>query len=238
MQNPAPWPNRTDCWLIFYSGMPKQKPLSNRQIGVAFSANLTGPWHKWGPVLSANHNASAVDSSSVSNAAPAFYRDGSGRLLLAYKGLGKAQPSKPPCTDGSGKACISVAAAQHWTGPYVHTTADMGIRFLGEDPTLWQSPRGSWHMVFEHYVPDRSRSGAHAWSPDGVSWTVSDNHTWVELATQLDSHQITLKKRERYQVTLSLGGNPKLLWNGACLSDGECFNIVQPFVTQDTNTMA
>ena len=75
---------------------------------------------------------SALDSSSVSNAAPAFARDGSGRLLLAYKGLGRAQPSKPPCTDGSGKACISVAAAPHWTGPYTHTTANMGLILFGE----------------------------------------------------------------------------------------------------------
>ena len=36
--------------------------------------------------------------------------------------------------------------------------------------------------VFEHYTKDRSRSGAHAWSKDGLTnWTVSDNKTWVPL---------------------------------------------------------
>merc|ERR1711969_393375 len=137
-KNPKPWPNKTDTWLLFYTGYPKRNPLGNRRIGVAYSKTLHGPWTRWGPVLSANTNASAVDSSSVSNAAPAFARDGSGRLLLAYKGLGKAQPSKPPCTDGSGKACISVASAPHWTGPYEHVTANVGLILLGEDPTLWQ----------------------------------------------------------------------------------------------------
>ena len=230
IRNPAPWRNQTDRWLLFYTGMPKANPLGHRKIGVAFSASLNGPWTKWGPVLSANFDASAVDSSSVSNAAPAFARDGSGRILLAYKGLGKAQPSKPACTDGSGKACISVAEAAHWTGPYHHTTADARMKFEGEDPTLWQSASGRWHMIFEHYTNDRTRSGAHAWSHDGLSaWKVSDNRTWVPTTTILDAGQSTvLQKRERYQVTFDNDGHPAFLWNGAML-DGQCFNIVQPF---------
>jgi hypothetical protein len=209
--------------------MPKQNPLSSRKIGVAFAPALAGPWTRWGPVLSANPNPAAVDSSSVSNAAPAFDRDGSGRILLAYKGLGKAQPSKPPCTDGSGKACISVAEAPHWTGPYNRVTADAGMKFLGEDPTLWQSARGSWHMVFEHYTNDRSRSGAHAWSENGVAgWNVTDNSSWVPVHTMLDGKPAALFKRERYQVSFDSDGEPSLLWNGAQL-DGDSFNIVQPF---------
>lgn len=231
IQNPAPWSNQTDRWLLFYTGMPRVNPLGNRKIGVAFASSLDGPWTKWGPVLSANPNGGAVDSSSVSNPAPAFARDGSGRILLAYKGLGKAQPSKPKCTDGSGKACISVAEAAHWTGPYHHTTADAGMKFEGEDPTMWQSARGEWHMVFEHYTQDRSRSGAHAWSKDGLStWTVSNDSTWVATKTSIDGGKSTaLQKRERYQVTFGSDGHPALLWNGAMLA-GQCFNIVQRFV--------
>eukprot|EP01043_Picozoa_sp_COSAG02_P002067 COSAG02_NODE_46_length_45443_cov_36.731497_19_plen_384_part_00 len=230
LQNPVPWSNKTDSWLLFYTGMPKVNPLGNRKIGVAYAPSLSGPWSKWGPVLSANPNDAAVDSSSVSNAAPAFARDGSGRILLAYKGLGKAQPSKPVCTDGSGKACISIAEAAHWTGPYHHTTADAGMKLEGEDPTLWQSSSGLWHMVYEHYTQDRSRSGAHAWSKDGLSaWSVSDNSTWVTTKTSIDGGKsIALQKRERYQVTFDSDGHPSSLWNGAML-DGHCFNIVQRF---------
>ena len=146
VQNPAPWRNNSDGWLLFFTGFPTLNALAHRSIGVAYAGSLAGPWTVWpAPVLTANPNASAVDASSVSNAAPAFARDGSGRLLLAYKGLGKAAPSKPPCTDGSGKACISVAAAAHWTGPYDHLTADAGLILEGEDPTLWQSPCGTWY---------------------------------------------------------------------------------------------
>ena len=149
--------------------------------------------------------------------------------MLAYKGLGKAQPSKPPCTDGSGKPCISFAKAAHWTGPYQHTTANAGMVFEGEDPTLWQSASGVWHMVFEHYTKDRSRSGAHAWSTDGKVWKVSDNSTWVPTKTILDGEWTRLQKRERYQVTFDDHGRPAFLWNGAMLN-GKSFNIVQPFL--------
>ena len=237
-KNPKPWPNKTDTWLLFYTGYPKRNPLGNRRIGVAYSKALHGPWTRWGPVLSANTNSSAVDSSSVSNAAPAFARDGSGRILLAYKGLGKVQPSKPPCTDGSGKACISVASAPHWTGPYEHVTANEGLIILGEDPTLWHGPRG-WHMVYEHYTADKRFSGTHAWSVTGLTnWTTNyqasaeEECPMVPVATGLNGTAAALTKRERYQVTLDADGHPALLFNGACSGDS-CFNIVQAFAKTD-----
>ena len=183
IRNPKPWANLSDAWLLFYTGMPKLNPLASRKIGVAYAPSLNSAFTKWGPVLSANPDPAAVDSSSVSNAAPAFDLDGSGRILMAYKGLGKAQPSKPPCTDGSGKACISVAEARHWAGPYEHVTAEAGMRFPGEDPSVWQGPRG-WHMVFEHYAGPKpphqykgTRSGAHAWSLDGLNSRRRDCHS-------------------------------------------------------------
>lgn len=239
IKNPKPWSNGTDSWLLFYTGFPKVQPLAHRQIGVAHAASLAGPWIKfWGnPVLSPNANTSAVDSSSVSNPAPAFANDGSFRILLAYKGLGRARPSKPPCTDGSGKACISVAEAAHWTAPFEHVTANRGMILLGEDPTLWQAPSsngGLWHLVYEHYVGTGSqrRSGAHAWSRSGgleENWIVAPSNSWVGLETALDGKTVLLAKRERYQVTLGAGGQPSLLFNGACLAGGSCFNIFTPF---------
>jgi hypothetical protein len=171
VRNPRPWPNGTDQWLLYFTGFTVSDPLAHRAIGVAYSSSLSGDnWTVWPvPVLTANHNATAVDSSSVSNPAPAFDRDGSGRLLLAYKGLGKAAPGKPVCTDGSGHACISVAEAPHWTGPYRHVTADAGFKLLGEDPTMWQDTRGNWHMIYEHYNEERTFSGRHAFSATGTS---------------------------------------------------------------------
>jgi hypothetical protein len=83
--NPAPWPNKTDSYLIFFTGMSVVNPSGTRRIGVAYAPSVSGPWSVWpNPVLEPNRNASAVDTSSVSNAAPAFNRDGSGRVLLAY----------------------------------------------------------------------------------------------------------------------------------------------------------
>ena len=136
----------------------KGNPLAARKIGVAYANSLFGPWTRWGsPVFEASPSAARIDNSSVSNAAPSIAADGS--VLLAYKGLGAQQPNKPPCTDGSGKACIFFARAPHWAGPYERlnlsvsdpndsgsgTSTSTKSYFLGEDPTLWQSGANEWH---------------------------------------------------------------------------------------------
>ena len=128
VENTGPrWSNGSDAWLLFFTGMPREDPLGGRKIGVAYSPNITGPWRVLAePILEANQNRTAIDTSSVSNPTPAFLGDGSGAVLLAYKGLGLHDASDPkrPCTDGSGHACIFLAQADHWSGPYRHTTAN------------------------------------------------------------------------------------------------------------------
>lgn len=232
-QNPRPWSNKTDMWLLFFTAMPKKNPLGNRQIGVAYAAHLEGPWIVWPrAVLGPNKNSTAVDTSSVSNAAPAFTNDGSGRLLLAYKGLGKAAPGKPVCTDGSGRGCISVAVAPHWTGPYDPVTANAGIKIEGEDPTLFQDRRGNWHMLYELYNrPHKTFSGRHAYSATGLSdWQLvpPTEPYWGGLNITLDGKpKVKLTNRERYQIVLDENGNPAWLYNGAHTYERPVpFNIV------------
>eukprot|EP01052_Picozoa_sp_SAG31_P030712 SAG31_NODE_3174_length_4587_cov_7.232843_2_plen_1013_part_00 len=204
---------------------------------MAYAPSLSGPWTQLPqPVLSANTNETAVDSSSVSNPAPAFYRDGSGRMLLAYKGLGKRDPDRPrkPCSDGSGEACISVASAPHWTGPYEHSTADAGFILRGEDMTLWQNSDGFWHMIYELYDANRSTSGRHAFSATGLDrWGMTPMLTSISTTVNLDGRQnVRLAKRERYQLLLDNANNPKMLFNGAAL-DGLDFNIAAQIERQD-----
>jgi hypothetical protein len=99
-----------------------------------------------------------------------------------YKGLGVAQPSDPKksCTDGSGKPCVFVASAPHWTGPFEHATANAGEVIEGEDPTLWQDKRGGWHLIKEHYINGGLGGvGGHCFSETGLGgWTCADPSTW------------------------------------------------------------
>eukprot|EP00041_Stephanoeca_diplocostata_P004594 m.47404 g.47404 ORF g.47404 m.47404 type:complete len:323 (+) comp15221_c1_seq1:663-1631(+) len=226
IRNPYPWTNGSDAYLIFYTGFATVDPLASRQIGVLYAPTLQGPWHAWGsPVLSKNPNASAPDSSSVSNAAPAFVRGGNGKILLAYKGLSPAQPSKPLCTDGSGKPCVFVAQAPHWSGPYSYTTANRGDVIVGEDPTLWQDERGRWHMVFEHY--NGTSCGNHAFSLTGTDeWVIAPSI--YSLDVELDGKKVQLEKRERPQMVFDANGTPVALANGACIGK-TCFNILMGF---------
>lgn len=232
VRNPAPWANGTDAWLIYFTGFTVANPLGSRQIGVAHASTLAGPWTVWPtPVLSPNTNRSAVDTSSVSNPAPFFDRDGSGRVLLAYKGLGVAQPSRPVCTDGSGRPCIFVAEAKHWTGPYTHVTANSGAAVMeGEDPTLWQDSREGWHMIKEHYINGGLGGvGGHCFSTNGLSgWECADPSTWYTTQVVLNGKPVVLEKRERPQIVFDTDGHPVALYNGAC-KGGSCFNVVMPF---------
>jgi hypothetical protein len=87
MANPSPMADGRDAFLIFFTGISSKNPLQSRQIGVAYAASLAAKaWTRYpAPVFSANSaNASAVDSSSVSNPAPAFGPNNT--LLMAYKG--------------------------------------------------------------------------------------------------------------------------------------------------------
>lgn len=78
-------------------------------------------------------------------------------------------------------------------------------------------------MIFEHYVGDRC--GAHAFSPDGVRWSVTNVSTWYTLHVEIDGRPQTLRKRERPQVVWNVTSGRGLLFNGACLPDAGCFNI-------------
>jgi hypothetical protein len=234
VQNPSPWANQTDAWLIYFTGFTVVDPLASRKIGVAYAPTLAGPWSMWPvPLLTPNTNMTAVDTSSVSNSAPFFDRDGSGRVLVAYKGLGVAAPSKPVCTDGSGRPCIFVAAASHWTGPYAHVTANAGGAVMeGEDPTLWQDSRGGWHLIKEHYIDGGLGGvGGHCVSQTGLSdWQCTDPSTWYTTRVVLDGTPVTLGQRERPQLVFNSAGDPIALYNGVRIASGTaCFNAVMPF---------
>lgn len=47
IQNPKPWDNKTDTWLLYFTGYAKANPLSSRVVGVAYSPTLKGPWAIW-----------------------------------------------------------------------------------------------------------------------------------------------------------------------------------------------
>lgn len=234
LANPNPSSSGSDAYLLFFTGFAATAdPLKTRQIGVAYAPTLNAStWTRHHtPVFGPNTiNASALDSSSVSNAAPAFAPDKKS-LLMAYKGLSKAAPGKPPCTDGSGKACISFASADNWFGPWTRLTSNDGVVLRGEDPSLFHNGRG-WHMIYEYYQDPDAHGvravGAHAFSENGSDWTVTNTSSWVTTAAILDGENVILRHRERFQVVTDDTGAPVALFNGACdqPNDEYCFNIV------------
>jgi hypothetical protein len=61
IQNPNPWSNKTDTWLLYFTGYGKTNPLASRVVGVAYAPSLKGPWLIWPtPVFKANTKLGTV----------------------------------------------------------------------------------------------------------------------------------------------------------------------------------
>jgi len=138
------------------------------RIGLAVSNSVRGPWQRFDqPVL--EPRPGHWDHTLVTNPAPCVLPDG--RIFMLYRGI-------PPCPKT--KARIGLAVADNYLAEFVRPVAEPVLQFEGadrfEDPYLWWNGEG-----FEAIVKDisgtltgESGSGFHAYSPDGVTWTLSD----------------------------------------------------------------
>lgn len=133
---------------------------------------------------------------------------------------------------------FGVASAPSWRGPWTfHKT----IEVFGEDSYIWRSKNG-FHMLFQGggYVPALPKYTGHfhhAWSENGLDWTVN---TWSEAFSNTialaSGGSLQLQRRERHQLLFATGDEtlPTHLFNGASYPNGgdHTFTSVQPLNTQ------
>lgn len=169
-----------DTYLLFYTGttykgdMPdaehqvtseSEKKLEahhNERIGLATSKSPYGPWKRLDkPILDVVPNS--WEQYLVSNPAPFVFEDG--RVMLYYKGVERLK-----------KHAISVAFADHWSGPYKRISdrpLDMGVG--AEDPTIWYED-GRFHaLMLDHDRKYSDKGIYYASSTDGLKWNVEKN---------------------------------------------------------------
>ncbi|MCT4587155.1 MAG: glycoside hydrolase family protein [Carboxylicivirga sp.] len=146
---------------------------SNKRLGVAVSDSVFGPWKRLDkPII--EPRTGFWDASITSNPAPAVNTK-SGDILLMYKSSAKALV--PPLL-------LGVTSASNAMGPYNRLSEEPIFRFETtnnnridvEDPFVWWNGK-----MYEAIMKDRSGlicgeegGGVHAWSKDGVSWTLFD----------------------------------------------------------------
>jgi alpha-L-fucosidase len=184
-----------DTYLLYYTGttyhgaMPdanhpvtnesplKQEAHRNERIGLAVSKSPYGPWKRYDrPILDVVPNS--WEQYLVANPAPFVFEDG--RVMLYYKGV-----------EQLGKHAVSVAFADHWSGPYERLSdkpLNMGIG--AEDPTIWYEDGMFQALMLDHGRKFSDKGIYYAYSKDGLQWTIDNNPAAITNEIQLNDGTI------------------------------------------------
>ena len=172
---------------------------------------LDGPWTfetAFGPNATGDH---PFFPASVDNPAPLFWPNGSvGVMFRSYTRASAEFHSS-----------IGIARAPDWRGPWTLPTEPI-FKGLEEDPFWWYQPSTkSFHALF-HDMGGCSNVGCHAFSSDGLSWTLSTTPAYDYSVSFADGATTTFSRRERPQLVFDPDtGAPTHLINGVQLPRAE-----------------
>ena len=129
-------------------------PTGQRQAFVQTASSLLGPWTAWNNNTGVFVTFPAVSwTRSIDNPAPYIFENGT--TLLFFR--------SETCPQGWGNlapACIGVARADTWQGPYTSLFSQPITHPEGEDPAVFMDPRGNLHMLTNvNTYQARCRSG-------------------------------------------------------------------------------
>jgi hypothetical protein len=120
---------------------PLRAPPGQREAFVQTAPSLNGPWTPW------NNNTGVFVTfppgswtSGIDNPAPFIFPNGTTLLFFRSETCPKNWGALAP-------ACIGVARADSWQGPYESLFVDPITHPEGEDPAVFQDPRGNLHML-------------------------------------------------------------------------------------------
>jgi hypothetical protein len=176
--NPDKWApcytNSTDASAESNGNDILQVPTSKAGQGQAFiqvSDSLEGPWTPFN-----NNTGITVDfapgywtNSIAGNPSPFIFDNGT--VLLYFTG--------ETCPNGWGNlapACIGLARADSWEGPYTTVGSLPIIHPESEDPSVFQDPRVNFHLLtnvntYHARCAQGVPCGGHAWSRDAINWS-------------------------------------------------------------------
>eukprot|EP00041_Stephanoeca_diplocostata_P010867 m.174123 g.174123 ORF g.174123 m.174123 type:complete len:448 (+) comp18321_c0_seq3:89-1432(+) len=149
-------------------------PLAGDTFYVATAKALTGPWNV--------SNFSSVDVNEPpdagrnywahhkSNPAPFIFPNGSAMVFFSSQDCPKNWPG------ALAPACIGMAVASTWRGPYTAVGLTPITAPESEDPSVFQDPRGNFHLLTNvnnahKHCASGVACGGHAFSRDALTWS-------------------------------------------------------------------
>jgi hypothetical protein len=189
-------------------GIPGQK-----QAFVQTSSSLLGPWTPFN-----NDTGISVTfppgswTSGIDNPAPFIFENGTTLLFFRSETCPKNWGALAP-------ACIGVARADTWQGPYTSLFENPITHPEGEDPSVFMDPRGNMHMLtnVNTYHARCARGipcGGHAWSRDGLTWSNQTIGAFGPVIRFTNGTYFTGAYAERPQVFQAKDGTPIAFYMG------------------------
>ena len=120
---------------------PLRAPPGQKQAFVQTAPSLAGPWTPW------NNNTGVFVTfppgswtNGIDNPSPFIFENGTTLLFFRSETCPKNWGALAP-------ACIGVARADTWQGPYESLFVDPITHPEGEDPAVFRDTRGNFHML-------------------------------------------------------------------------------------------
>jgi hypothetical protein len=124
------------------------------------------------------------------------------------------------------ESAIWLVRADKWNGTYSIVGSRPVFKEDLEDTFMWCDPRGNFHALFHAF--DGANVGGHAYSRNGIDWTLSKTFAYTKTVEAADGTSITYPRRERPHLTLDGAGNPAFLTNGVTHPPADwSFTLVQ-----------
>lgn len=249
--NPKPGPTRPVCTLCTDGSTPETcKKLVAPMIEntdpsyMSWAPNATGPWSE--PVLVLGPSVVRTMTPMDTNLAAVINKDGSL--------VGMWRDHVP-----TGKSVPHLTTASNWKDPKTYKFSEADLLFGGktddnrsrrrkgpsghnpgglEDMFLWVDKRGHYHAVF-HQMYTCETCTAHAYSPDGVSWTYTGTAATAETK-YTDGTSEVYGHCERPHIMFDKDGvTPVALTNGVKIqglsNDDQSFTLFRPLNTKATS---
>eukprot|EP00927_Polykrikos_kofoidii_P051277 TRINITY_DN45067_c0_g1_i1.p1 TRINITY_DN45067_c0_g1~~TRINITY_DN45067_c0_g1_i1.p1 ORF type:complete len:421 (-),score=51.22 TRINITY_DN45067_c0_g1_i1:198-1412(-) len=176
------------------------------------STSILGPWNRIGVVLAGDEVRGAWDADRTN---PSAYADADGGVHLMYRGCGWS------CSGGE---YMGMSIAPRWNCSvdvpggcrYERTSVEAPLwrDTTGEDPFLFKDRRGHWHAMLHNLGRNGGFGcnnktwhgcdvGGHAFSRDGISWTLSETIPYTTNVTWINGKREILNRRERPQFVMA-----------------------------------
>ncbi|MBD0404742.1 glycoside hydrolase family protein [Flammeovirga sp. EKP202] len=194
---------------------------NNQRIGVAWSENPSGPWHRLDhPIIDVAENDDAPDALMTSN--PAINISPNGGVFAIYKAVGKQKGWKPVdmTTNESWQVAkgsqvkYMLAFADHPLGPFKKESKTIfeleeanGEHMIAEDPYVWSDHQQYYAIVtdIKGYFTGDKGALALMESKDGLHWEAGKFPKVLPSKIPKQDGTTTSYKIERPQLLLEEG---------------------------------